>query len=141
MRTFEIQPGVGVAPIHFGMTPDEVRQMMGDPDPGSGPGGAAVEGTWTYGPLLVNTDDEGQVRYLEISNSSGARAIYKGADVFRLPMEEAARAVGDRLDESLCVDFEADVGMWSGDGEEWETIGVGNGDHFRRLWERRQAPL
>lgn len=140
VRTFEIVPGEGIPPVRFGMTPDEVRGVMGAPDRGSGPGGEPVAGAWTYGGLLVNTDDEDRVNYLELSRVPGIRAIYKGVSIWELPMDTAALLVcgGRPQDEFLCADFEADVAMSTCDGEEWDTIGVGTGSYFRDYWERQE---
>ena len=140
VRTFEIVPGEGIPPIRFGMTPDDVRRVMGEPDRGSGPGGQPVVGAWMYGGLLVNTDDEDRVNYLELSRVPGIRAVYKGVSIWEVPMETAALLVcgGQPQDDFLCADFETDVAMTTCDGDDWDTIGIGTGSYFRDYWDRDQ---
>lgn len=131
MRLLEILPGIGVPPIRLGTTHDEVRGAMGEPESES-----SVVWEYLSAALLVNFD-AGRVEYIEVSNAPDVQvgAIYKGQPIFELPMGEAARLVrghDDGKPPNPCVDGDADIGLYSCDGERWDTIGVGSGDHFGR---------
>lgn len=130
MRTFEVVAGVGVPPIRLGMTHDEVREAMGEPE-----GGALPEPAWEYfdSALLVNFED-GRVEYLEVANGPDSGATFEGRAIFEIPMDEAARLVSVTgvHTKHQCANPDTDVGMYSSDGERWDAIGVGSGNHFRR---------
>lgn len=133
LRAFEIVPGVGVPPIRLGMTPDEVRAVMGEPE-----GAAPLEGApraWDYlnSALLVNFDDDERVSFLEVANLPHSGAIYRGQAVFDLPMAEAARLVCGKEPENPyeCTDFDAGVALSSTDLQRWDTIAVAAGGLFR----------
>lgn len=131
MPDFEIIAGEGIPPIRFGMTLDEVRAVMGEPD-SSGPG--VLE--YFSGVLLVNADSEGRVNYLEVSPFRDVRVLYKGVSVFEVPPAEAARLAGGPMDadDLESFDVEADVGLSRCDEDGgWDSIGVGAGQHFARL--------
>lgn len=140
---FEVVAGVGVPPVLLGMTADEVRRAMGEPDRGS------VPGVWTYhdGCLLVNSVLDGEVvdrvTYVEVSACPGIEIVYRGASIFALPPDEAAALVGGPGPfEFTCEDLDDDVGMYrcGGAGDGWDSIGVGFGGHFRAQRARRASP-
>lgn len=130
MPHFEIIAGEGIPPIRFGMTLDQVREVMGEPD-SSGPG--VLE--YFSGILLVNADSDGRVNYLEVSRFRDVRVLYKGVSVFEVPPAEAARLVGGPMDDDDLESFniEADVGLTRCNDGGWDSIGVGAGQHFARL--------
>lgn len=63
-QKFEIIPGVGVPPVHFGMTGAEVRRVLGDPD-----GSDLGSGAWFYNEclLLINFAESGGVEFIEFT--------------------------------------------------------------------------
>ena len=143
-RTFEIIPGVGVPPVRFGMTQEEVRRALGDPDhelPGI---------SWSYHECLLQVGFEqvdGRVYHLDFSwRGPECDVRYRGVSVFYTPADELVRIISGEAPVGEPYEFtseELDLGLWrpvvpslSGpdnpspeyrDGQYWQSIGISKG--------------
>ncbi len=85
-------PGVGVPPVHFGMTHADVRHVLGDPD-------SEDRIAWFYDDclLLINFDEIGKVSFIEFTWSGPRCDVwYEGVSVFDTPADELVRVISDR---------------------------------------------
>ncbi len=142
-RTFEVIPGVGLPPVHFGMGEADVRRVLGNPDD-------EYPGAWFYHGechLLINFDETGEVSFVELGWRSGGQCDvrYEDVSVFDTPAEELVRIISGELpatEEETFTSDELDLGLWRPvlpsyssaeepneeyrGGRYWQTIGIGN---------------
>jgi hypothetical protein len=86
---FMVEPGRGIGPVDLGMSRETVVAILGAPEPGSG-------SLHYYGALAVEYDEEGRVRFLEVSKLPNAVARLFGNDVFRVSAKELIERLKSR---------------------------------------------
>ena len=146
-RTFEVIPGVGVPPVHFGMTYADVRHVLGDPD-------REDSVAWFYDEcrLLVNFDEIGEVEFIEFTWSGPECDVrYNGVSVFDTLADELVRIISGELLATEAHTFTSDelgFALWRPvlppyscpedpddeyrNGRYWQTIGIGTSQFIRR---------
>jgi hypothetical protein len=140
-RTFEIIPGVGVPPVHFGMIHADARRVLGDPD-------SEDQIAWFYDEcaLMINFDERGKVCFIEFT-WSGARCDvwYGGVSVFDTLADELVRVISGELPATEDFEFTSDelgFALWRPvlpswhspedpddeyrKGRYWQTVGIWN---------------
>lgn len=94
---FTIEPHVGVGPVRFGMSRDEVRDEM-DRIGERRPIRKGAETTCYFGASFqVSFGDAGLVDFIELASSIDAEVGFAGIDLFDTPADELLAVVG-RLD-------------------------------------------
>ena len=149
----EVVPLVGVPPLRFGMSVDEVASVLGEPR-----GERDGASYYVLGSRLRADFPDGKVVFVEISWLPGAPAvIYRGVSVFDTPADELVEHIsGERPDREdfEFTDFELDLGLWRPmlpsdyeptepedeyrNGRYWMTIAIGSGGYFRESARARQ---
>jgi hypothetical protein len=84
----DIVPGVGVGPVNFGMTMDEVKQALGEPDRTTG---KALE-YLSLGMAVIPSKRDGTVGVIMIGDGSGSYLV----DRFRGATKEGIRMKSTR---------------------------------------------
>ncbi|WP_164103817.1 outer membrane protein assembly factor BamE [Candidatus Laterigemmans baculatus] len=87
MQTFEIKPKVGVGPIRFGMTREEVRKQFGSPEEGD------QDREWYLDDMAIDFDASGRVTFIELAESENFRAILDDKCLHELAAEDAVAHV------------------------------------------------
>lgn len=87
MQVFQIEPLVGVGPVRFGMTRDEVEAHVGRGRE------VNIARHLHFGALFVNYDKEGHVEFIEAAESKEFVVTFHGADLHALAAEDAVRFV------------------------------------------------
>lgn len=149
----EVVPLVGVPPLRFGMSLDEVKGVLGEP--------CDVHGgvSYFFGSRLRMGHPDGKVSFFEISWQPGTPPVtYKGVSVFETPAEELVEHIsGERRDRDYdeFTDFELDLALWRPvlpsdylpsdpedeyrKGRYWMTIAIGSGGYMRKSARRVAA--
>ena len=104
MKEFEIEPKVGVGPIRLGMTREEVREQLGDPDD------ATDQREWYLEDMAIDFDKSGHAEFIELAASERFRVIFQGKDLHELEADDAVahlRAIAeyDENDPELGCSF------------------------------------
>jgi hypothetical protein len=93
MRTYNVQPFVGVGPVRLGMSRDEVYHAMHEsPTPfRKGASVAPLTDAFHQSAFQVfYAGDQPTVEYIELSRDADFRAFYRELDVFATPADEVA---------------------------------------------------
>ena len=85
MTEYLLHPGVGIGPIHLGMTQAEVREGMPTPAKPFTRGKTHVD---AFDSFQVNYSANGVVDFLEIAPNPGTRLLFEGRDLLSTPMRE-----------------------------------------------------
>ena len=95
MVTFEIIPGIGIGPIKFGFTKEQVNRALG-----MEPVNELLRSSknndergfyYPDGILMVSySDKDSTIDFIEITNSAQIKLIYKGIDLFPIEMDNLA---------------------------------------------------
>jgi hypothetical protein len=150
----EVVPLVGVPPLRFGMSLDEVKSVLGEPL-------RERRGVSSYfvGTHLRVEHPDGKVSFFEISWQPGSpRVTYRGVSVFEMPAEELVEHIsGERPDRDYdeFTDFDLDLALWRPmlpsdylpsdpedeyrNGRYWLTIAIGSDGYFRESARRVAA--
>lgn len=146
MITYEIVPRVGVGPVKFGMTRDEVRRVMRTPHESFRKGDAEVD-AFHGGFHVFFSDKSNRVEFIELCRGFDFIASYHGTKVFSTPADEMVALVSreaafDPDDEELGYTYQfptLDLALWRpmlpglSDGDEglvFSTIAVGVEGYF-----------
>ena len=93
MRDYNVEPFVGVGPVHLGMLRDTVHHAMQEsPKPfRKGFSVAPLTDAFHQSAFQVFYEsDQPIVEYIELSRDADFRAFYQGLDVFATPADEVA---------------------------------------------------
>jgi hypothetical protein len=89
----EIVPHVGIGPVRFGMTREEVNvalSALAGAKPGRPKGGRSTTiMSYLRGSLQVEFGADGTASFIEVSGDQATLCTYKGCDVFDLPATES----------------------------------------------------
>lgn len=88
MQTFDIRPTLGVGPIRFGMTRDDVRELIGPHD-----GDGDEEREWYLEDLAIDFNADGKVAFIELAESENFRALLDGECLHELDADSAVAHV------------------------------------------------
>lgn len=91
MRTYEIEPGVGIAPVRTGMPRDEAREKMPKERTEITKELRGTADTWHETKFQIYYDEAGHVRDIEISRSGEFDVVLKGIQVFEEPSGDVLR--------------------------------------------------
>ena len=80
---FEIKPLIGVGPVRFNMTRDEVHSVLGEPESKHGNRECFLSG------LMVDFDEIGKVEFIELARSTKFIASFHDKDLHSLLAEDA----------------------------------------------------
>jgi hypothetical protein len=87
MKTFDIVPHRGIGPITFGMTRDEVRDILGPPEH------TQDERDWFLKGFGVDFDDTAVVEFIELANSPEFVGLYRGKSLHEMDADDAVAFV------------------------------------------------
>jgi len=142
---FEIEPGIGIGPVKFGMHQVKVRQIMGQPDwQRDDNNDGFLSG------FRVDYDLNNQVEFIELSNSDEYEAYFKGVCLHKVLASEAIEYVSKwdsyyKDDPELGYSYiflNLQLSLWRGtlpeakqpdenvDGKYFEAIGLGTTGYF-----------
>jgi hypothetical protein len=144
MKTFDINRKIGVGPIRLGMTRDEVRQHLGQPD------GDDDEREWYLDDMAIDFDSSGKVIFIELAESDNYKATLNGKCLHDLPASDAvahvtAIAPYNENDPELGYTYvfpDLQLSLWrpvipddeqdadDPNGRRFESVGVGGDGYF-----------
>lgn len=143
--SLEVVPLVGVPPLRFGMSLDEVKSVLG------GPGDVHGGVSYFFGSRLGVDYSDGKVSFFQISWQPGSPTVtYRSVSVFETPAEELVEYIsGERpdRDDYDFKDLDLDLALWRPtlpshyqptdpedeyrNGRYWMAIAIGHGGYFR----------
>src|SRR5262245_30058793 len=145
MRVFDITPLVGVGPVEFGITRDEVREALGEE---ARPFWKRlrmehmVDAFETLGFHVYYQGMAAMVEFIEVHHEEGAAFRYEGVDIFRTPAPELIRILtaktpgyGNDCEHTFPAlqfgfyrshPFDAEYQEF----DRWESLGVGPTGYF-----------
>ena len=106
MITFNVIPLVGVGPVHFGMSRQEVRDALDVPVLSftKGPSPTTPVDAFLENAFQVFYDEDDYVGFIELSRSGPFTVLYKGTSIFETTAEElleiASRDTNDDKDRA-----------------------------------------
>ena len=142
VAVFEILPGVGIGPIHFGMT---MEQVVGTLERVGLPGDGIYFGTDNA--VQVEYTEE-KVSFIGLAHSEVFQAMLFGVDVFDTNAEEVFAQVAAHesqphtFDRSEYVFPDSIVTLWEADTQYdpkglgrqmWGQVGLGNAVYFKAI--------
>lgn len=151
--TLEVTPGVGVLPVLFAHSEEDVRRVLGEPQ-------REVPGFWHYFDNCMQINfTNGKVNFVELSwCDSHFDVKYEGVSVFHTLADEVVRLISGAYpvaEPDTFIDLELDLGLWRPvlpssrppdapydeyrNGLYWLTIGLGHGDFYRGLGRSREG--
>ena len=150
LLSFTIQPFVGVGPVLFGMSRDEVHRAMPEPPKSFRKAQTSRHETDAFyrNAFQVFYDgDQPTVEYIELSRGSVVRAFYRDLDVFATPADEVVAFVSrdSAFDETRrgfpysYVFRDLQLSLWrptipesatDNDGRYFSTIGIGRKGYY-----------
>jgi hypothetical protein len=145
MPDYIVQPFIGIGPVRFGMSRDDVRHAMPEQSQPFRKGTNGEHETDAFhqnGFQVFYTGATPTVEYIELSRDSGLRALYRDLDVFTTPVDEVAAFIARdaTFDESYWefpysyIFRELQLILWrpvvpesdtDPDGRYFSTIGIG----------------
>lgn len=137
----DVSPLVGIGPVRLGMTREEVRAVLGEPNYAQGNREGFPLG------LSVSFTSDGRVEFIESSRSDACVAYYCGVPVHGTPVEELIAHISksaefDPNDPELGYSYifkSLQLSLWRAtvpespadeDGRYFEAVGVGAPGYF-----------
>jgi hypothetical protein len=95
MTDYEVVPHVGVGPVRFGMTREQVRRAMPGPCEPFRKGPFAQQETDAFqgSAFQVFYGDAATVEFIELSKGQEVRARYAGLSIFETPADEVVARI------------------------------------------------
>jgi len=137
----EVNPLIGIGPVHLGMTRVQVRAVLGEPN--------NSQGNREFFPigLTVSFDLSGTAEFIESSRSKGCAVYFRGVPVHDTPADELVAHISkladfDQSDPELGHSYifkSLQLSLWRStvpespddeDGRYFQAVGVGAHGYF-----------
>ena len=147
MHTFTIQPLVGIGPIKFGMSRNEVQAILAEFGQTQTVLRPPNTDCYFQNAFQVSYDEAGEVEFIEFASSSDVRILFHEASLHELTAEDAVRFVSqfadydkNHRDQGFTYIFPAcQLSLWRSvlpadaddeDGRHFEAVGIGKPGYF-----------